>query len=79
MLLLSHYNFSDLSHEKNLHKMKLLTLVDVVNKSHEITYDDVIERLGIADEDVENFVIDAIQRKLIRGRIDQINRKVIVR
>ena len=69
----------DLSHENNLHKIKMLSLVDSVDTAHELSFDDVKTRLGINENEIEEFVIDAMQRKLIRGRIDQINRKVIVR
>jgi len=47
-----------LSYEKNLRKMQLLTLVDIVGVSREITYDDITSKLGISKDDVEGFVID---------------------
>ncbi|CAK8694496.1 eukaryotic translation initiation factor 3 subunit M-like [Clavelina lepadiformis] len=67
-----------MSHKSNLRKMKLLTLVDSVGGSREITFHDVMDRLGILEEDVEEFIIDAMQSKLMRGRIDHVNKKVIV-
>nr|XP_002130111.1 eukaryotic translation initiation factor 3 subunit M-like [Ciona intestinalis] len=67
-----------LSHTSNTRKMQLLTLVDNFGSAREISFDDIIARLDISEDDVEEFIIDAIQSKLMRGRIDHVNRKVIV-
>nr|CAB3241733.1 eukaryotic translation initiation factor 3 subunit M-like [Phallusia mammillata] len=67
-----------LSHESNLRKIQLLTLVDIVGVSREIGFDEIVNKLGLSHSEVEDFVIDAMQSKLIRARIDHVNRKILV-
>lgn len=67
-----------LSHESNLRKMQLLTMIDLIGTSHEITFGRLEEDLGIEPEGVEEFIIDALHSKLIRGKIDHYNRKLLV-
>lgn len=67
-----------LSHESNLRKMQLLTMIDLIGTSHEITFARLQEDLGIEPECVEEFIIDALHSKLIRGKIDHYNRKLLV-
>jgi len=67
-----------LSHDCNLRKMQLLTMIDLIGASHEITFACLEEQLGILPENVEEFIIDALHSKLIRGKIDHYNRKLLV-
>uniref|UniRef100_H2Z021 Eukaryotic translation initiation factor 3 subunit M n=1 Tax=Ciona savignyi TaxID=51511 RepID=H2Z021_CIOSA len=67
-----------LSHASNTRKMRLLSLVDTLGSAREITFRDIETRLDIPEAEVEAFIIDAIQSKLVRGRIDHVNSKVIV-
>lgn len=67
-----------LSHDSNLRKMQLLTMIDLIGSSHEISFECIEEKLKIAPENIEEFIIDALHSKLIRGKIDHYNRKLLV-
>jgi len=67
-----------LCHDDNIRKMRLLTLVDVIGNQRELSFDDVMKGLEIDESQLEELVIDAIITKLIRGRIDEVNRTIIV-
>jgi len=67
-----------LSHEQNLRKMQLLTMIDLIGASHEIAFDVIEEKLSVTKENVEEFIIDALHSKLIRGKIDHFGRKLLV-
>lgn len=67
-----------LSHESNLRKMQLLTMLDLIGSSHEISFECIEEKLKIAPENIEEFIIDALHSKLIRGKIDHYNKKMLV-
>merc|ERR1719342_585755 len=67
-----------LDHKENVRKMRLLTLVDLVGGQRELCYDSLMEGIGIEECEIEELIIDAVFSKLIRGRIDEVNRKVIV-
>jgi len=67
-----------LDDQRNRHKMRLLTLLDVIGDQRELSYDPLMEAVGIEEDDIEELVIEARQTKLIRARIDEVNRRVIV-
>jgi len=67
-----------LSHESNLRKMQLLTLIDLIGSSHEISFECIQEKLDVTPDAIEEFIIDALHSKLIRGKIDHYNKKLLV-
>lgn len=67
-----------LSHEKNLHKMRVLTFMSLGETKSEVTFDDLCKELNFGLDEVEAFVIEALRSKLIRTKIDQVNKKVII-
>jgi hypothetical protein len=62
------------------HKMQVITLISIAEHKNTITFEEVRKAVAITtDEQVEEFVIDAIQAKAIKARIDNCTRTVIVR
>lgn len=69
---------SGLSHENNVHKMRVLTFMSLGESTSEVSFDDLCKELNIGTEEIEDFIIEALRSKLIRTRIDQVNKKVII-
>lgn len=67
-----------LTHEKNLHKMRVLTFMSLGEAKSEVHFDDLCKELNISVDDIEEFIIEALRSKLVRTRIDQVNKKVII-
>lgn len=65
-----------LSHDQNMHKMRLLTLVQMAESQKEISFDTLQQELQL--EEVEAFVVDALRTRMITAKINQTGRKVIV-
>uniref|UniRef100_A0AAX7VU00 Eukaryotic translation initiation factor 3 subunit M n=1 Tax=Astatotilapia calliptera TaxID=8154 RepID=A0AAX7VU00_ASTCA len=68
-----------LSHEQNMAKMRLLTFMGMAVEFKEISFDTMQQELQIGADDVEAFVIDAVRTKMVYCKIDQTQRKVVVR
>jgi len=67
-----------LVHEQNMQKMRLLTFMQMAENKKEISFDTIQEELQLDPESVEGFVIEVIRTKLVRARMDQFNRKVLI-
>uniref|UniRef100_A0A2R5LFH7 Eukaryotic translation initiation factor 3 subunit M n=1 Tax=Ornithodoros turicata TaxID=34597 RepID=A0A2R5LFH7_9ACAR len=65
-----------LSHEQNMHKMRLLTLVQMAESQKEISFDTLQQELQL--EEVEAFVVDALRTRMISAKINHTGRKVVV-
>lgn len=50
--------FAGLSHEKNLHKMRVLTFMSLGETQSEVKFDDLCKELNIGLDEVEDFVIE---------------------
>lgn len=60
-------------------KMRLLTLMSMAEKSSVLTFDDISKQLDLAKgEELEEFIIEAIQVNAISGKIDQIQDRLII-
>lgn len=68
----------NLSHEANIHKMRLLTFMQMAEMKKEISYADIQKELQFSPDQVENFIIDVLKTKLVKAHMDQANQKVIV-
>ncbi|XP_002738609.1 eukaryotic translation initiation factor 3 subunit M-like, partial [Saccoglossus kowalevskii] len=68
-----------LSHEANLHKMRILTFMGMATEKKEVTFDTIEQELRLPAEEVEGFVIDAVRTKMIQTKIDQMQKKVVIR
>ena len=71
-------NSLGLNHESNLKKMRLLTFMQMAEKQKEISFDTIKSELQIDDETVESFIIEVLKTRLVKAKIDQLNRKVSV-
>jgi len=67
-----------LSHEQNQKKMRLLTFMHLAESKKELNFDTVQKELLIAEGDVEPFIIEVLKTKLVRAKIDQLSKKIIV-
>lgn len=67
-----------LSHERNMLKMRLLTFMQIAESKKEISFDTIMSELQIEEEQVEAFVFDVLRTQLVRAKIDQTNKKVLV-
>lgn len=67
-----------LNHGQNVHKMRLLTFMQMAEGQKEITYETIVSELQITEKEVEPFVFDVLRTQLVRAKIDQLNKKVLV-
>lgn len=68
-----------LSHESNIHKMRILSFMSMsVGDSKVIPFSEIQLQLQLAPEDVENFIIEVIKAKMVRCKVDQMNKSVTV-
>lgn len=67
-----------LNHDSNLKKMRLLTFMQMAERQKEITFDTIKSDLQINEESVESFVIEVLKTRLVKAKIDQLNRRVHV-
>lgn len=67
-----------LNHEQNMQKMRLLTFMQMAEGQKEISYDSIMEELQLGRKEVEPFVFDVLRTQLVRAKIDQLNKKVLV-
>lgn len=67
-----------LNHEQNMQKMRLLTFMQMAEVQKEISYETIMEELKISKAEVEPFVFDVLRTQLVKAKIDQLNKKVLV-
>ncbi|XP_077994676.1 eukaryotic translation initiation factor 3 subunit M-like [Glandiceps talaboti] len=66
-----------LSHEDNVHKMRILTLMSMATEKQELSFDVIEQELNLSPSEVEGFVIDAVSTKMLQAKIDQMQKKII--
>ena len=49
---------SGLTHEKNLHKMRVLTFMSLGEAKSEVHFDDLCKELNISVDEIEEFIIE---------------------
>jgi len=73
-----------LDHEALLYKMRILTLMTVGEESGEISLEGLAKKLQISfttideDQELETFIIQAVQTKMIKAKIDEIAGRVLI-
>ncbi len=67
-----------LNHEENLRKMRILTFMQLAENETELSFDVLEDQLQLTTAEIEEFVIEVLKTKLVRARMDQLNRKVLV-
>eukprot|EP00440_Ansanella_granifera_P048781 gb/GFBE01052852.1/.p1 GENE.gb/GFBE01052852.1/~~gb/GFBE01052852.1/.p1 ORF type:complete len:416 (+),score=142.99 gb/GFBE01052852.1/:1-1248(+) len=68
-----------LSAEDALSKIRLLTLAAVTQGKSDMSLDDIAAKLEESADNVEETVVRGISEGMVDGRIDQLNRKVLVK
>jgi len=58
-------------------KMRLLTLVELAFSDPDVSYKMIQDKLDLDEEGVEDLVVRAFQLKLLRGRLDQGNERIV--
>lgn len=64
--------------EDALKKMQLLALIGVAHGSNELVMDDIAPLLQVDREEVEDIIVQAVARKLMEARIDQLRGVVTI-
>jgi len=67
-----------LTEESCLRKIRLLSLASLGAENAEVTYGLIAQTLQISEEDVEDWIIDAVSIKLIEAKINQLKRSVTI-
>lgn len=67
-----------MNHEKNIDKLRILTLMSLAENNKELPFDLLQKQLRIEADEIESFVIDAIRTKCIRCKIDHLARTVTI-
>jgi translation initiation factor 3 subunit M len=67
-----------LNEEQNMHKMRVLTFMQLAETKTEISFETMQNELQIEADDVEPFIIDVVRTKSVHVRLDQIARRVLV-
>lgn len=67
-----------LSHEQNLQKMRLLTFMQMAESKKEIPFHHIQADLQLSADQVEAFVIDVLRTRLVKAKVDQVQRRVLV-
>lgn len=65
-----------LSHEQNLHKMRLLTLMQLAESRRELPFELLQQELQV--QDVEAFVVEALRTRMLTAKLDQTGRRLVV-
>ncbi|VEL22459.1 unnamed protein product [Protopolystoma xenopodis] len=69
---------NDLSEEACLNKLRMLTLMELAEKSSELDYATVAKELKLEEEKLEFFIIEAVRQRIISCKLDQVQRRIIV-
>jgi len=67
-----------MNHEKNIDKLRILTLMSLAENNKELPFDLLQKQLKIESDEIESFVIDAIRTKCIRCKIDHLAKTVTI-
>ncbi|XP_038077764.1 eukaryotic translation initiation factor 3 subunit M-like [Patiria miniata] len=67
-----------LSHDQNMQKMRVLTFVSMAIEQKEIPFATIENELHITSDQVEGFIINVVKTKMVRARIDQLQKKVTI-
>lgn len=58
--------------------MRMLTFMQLAENAAELPFDVLEKQLQLTENEVEEFVLEVLKTKLVRARMDQLNRKVLV-
>ena len=58
--------------------MRILTFMQLAENATELSFETLQTQLQLAEAEVEEFIIVVLKTKLVRARMDQLNKKVLV-
>lgn len=61
-----------------MRKMRILTFMQLAENAVELPFELLEKQLELSPDQVEEFVIQVLKTKLVRARMDQLNKKVLV-
>lgn len=67
-----------LNHANNETKMRQLTFMTLAQEQSDMSFDVIQKELQVPEQEVEEFIIEVLRTRLVRGRMDQLARKVHV-
>ncbi|KAK4472105.1 hypothetical protein MN116_005474 [Schistosoma mekongi] len=79
--LAKHPNFlshNNLSEEACVHKLRLLTLMQLSENVNELSYHDAATQLGLKIEELEPFIIEAVRQRAVACKLDQVQKKILI-
>jgi len=75
----NHSLLSQSDFESLLQKMRILTITSVFSTKEAVSFSEISKTLGIEEEEVEAWIVDASSRDLIMVKINQPQKLVVVR
>jgi len=67
-----------LSNEENLHKMRLLTFMQMAENQKEIEFEMIQKNMKMNPEEVEDFIIDVVRSNTVQCKMDQLQQRVVI-
>nr|VZI32096.1 unnamed protein product [Spirometra erinaceieuropaei] len=67
-----------LTEEACLNKIRILCLMEIAENVGELDYETVCKKIGLSEDQLEAFVIEAVRQKVITCKLDQINRRILI-
>ncbi|CAD5115638.1 DgyrCDS4595 [Dimorphilus gyrociliatus] len=67
-----------LNHERNLKKMRILTLMQIGEFNRVVDFSTLERELKLESDQVENFVIEATACRAVNVKIDEMNKKIVI-
>jgi len=69
----------NLDHNACISKMSLLTFLTMASHQSHISFSDLSNQLNLDVDDIEDFIVEAIQNGLVHAKIDQVNETIVIR
>ncbi|CAL8093066.1 unnamed protein product [Calicophoron daubneyi] len=67
-----------LDEEACLHKLRLLTLMQISENQTEISYDAAVRELELSKEELEPFIIEAVRQRAVACKLDQVQHRILI-
>jgi len=70
-----------LNHEALVQKMRILTFMTIGEQRNEVSFEEMAEKLQLPlknEQELESFIIQAVQTKMIKAKIDEISGRVLI-
>ena len=67
-----------LSHDENVHKMRLVTFMQIAEGKSEISFETIKQELQLPANDIEAFIIAVVRTSAVKVKIDQMSERVLI-